>query len=53
MMIAKRKKSKGTKICIIKLEIMFENYTDSLLKDNTILRSQLRFKSDHHIVYTE
>ena len=28
-------------------------YTDSLLKNKTILRSQLRFKSDLRIVYTE
>ena len=26
---------------------------DSVFKNKTILRSQLRFKSDHHIVYTE
>ena len=50
---SKKKKAKGTKICIIKRETMFENYTDSLFNNNTILRSQLRFKSDHHNVYTE
>ena len=32
---------------------MFENYKDSLLNNKTILKSQLRFKSDHHNVYTE
>ena len=32
---------------------MFENYKDSLFNDKTILQSQLRFKSDHHDVYTE
>ena len=32
---------------------MFENYTDSLFNNNTILRSQLRYKSDLHNVYTE
>ena len=32
---------------------MFENYKDSLFSNNTILRSQLRFKSDLHNVYTE
>ena len=32
---------------------MFEDYKDSLFKKNTILRSQLRFKSDLHNVYTE
>ena len=47
------KKAKGTKKCIIKRRIMFENYKDSLFNNNTILRSQLRFKSDLHNVYTE
>ena len=32
---------------------MFENYKDSLFNNNTILRSQLRFKSDLHDVNTE
>ena len=32
---------------------MFENYKDSLFNNNTILRSQLRLKSDLHNVYTE
>ena len=32
---------------------MFENYKDSLCKNKTILKSQIRFKSDHHDVYTE
>ena len=32
---------------------MFENYTDSLFNDKIILKSQQRFKSDHHKVYTE
>ena len=31
---------------------MFENYKDSLFNNNTILRSQLRFNSDLHNVYT-
>ena len=30
-----------------------ENYKESVLKNKTILRSQLRFKSDGHNVYTE
>ena len=50
---SKVKKSKGTKKCIIKREIMFENYTDCLINNKIILKSQQRFKSDHHIVYTE
>ena len=32
---------------------MFENYTDRLFNNNIILKSQQRFKSDHHKVYTE
>ena len=32
---------------------MFDDYTDSLLKNNIILRLQLRFTSDLHNVYTE
>ena len=50
---SEKKKAKGTKKCIIKCRIMFENYKDSLFNNNTILRSQLRFKSDLHNVYTE
>ena len=48
-----KKKAKGTKKSIIKRRLMFESYKDSLFKNNTILRSQLRFKSDLHNVYTE
>ena len=32
---------------------MVQNYKDCLLKDKTILKSQQRFKSDCHNVYTE
>ena len=49
----KKKKTKETRKCIIKRRIMFEDYKDSLFNNNTILRSQLRFKRDLHIVYTE
>ena len=47
------KKSKGTKTCVIKRELVFENYKDCLFNDKIILKSQQRFKSDHHNVYTE
>ena len=47
------KKSTGTKKCVIKREFMFENYKDCLSKDKIILKSQQRFKSDHHNIYTE
>ena len=32
---------------------MFENYKDSLFNNKIILKSQQRFKYDHHKVYTE
>ena len=32
---------------------MFENYTDCLFNNKIILKSQQRFQSDHHKVYTE
>ena len=48
-----KKKAKGTNKRIIKRRIKFKDYKDSLFENKTILRSQLRFKSDLHIVYTE
>ena len=50
---SEKKKAKETKKGIIKRKIMFENYKDSLFNNNSILRSQLRFKSDLHNVYKE
>ena len=47
------KKAKGTKKSVINRELMFENYKDSLFNDKIILKPQQRFRSDHHIVYTE
>ena len=32
---------------------MFKNYKDCLFNGGIILKSQQRFKSDHHKVYTE
>ena len=32
---------------------MYENYIDSLCNGTVILRSQQRFKSNHHNLYTE
>ena len=46
------KKSKGTKKCVIKRELMFKNYKDCLFNDKIMLKSQQRFKSDHQNVYT-
>ena len=50
---SEHKKAKGTKKCVIKRRLMFENYTDCLFNDKIILKSQQRFKSDYHEVYTE
>ena len=50
---SEKKKAKGTKESVIKRELMFENYEDWLFNDKVILKSQQRYKSDHHKVYTE
>ena len=50
---SEKKEAQGTKKYIIKRRIMFENYKDSLFNNNTILRSQLKLKSDLHNVYAE
>ena len=47
------KKAKATKKCIVKRELMFENYKDALFNDKIIIRSQQRFRSYNHKVYTE
>ena len=51
-MIVKLKKLKEKK-CVIKRELMLENYKDYLFNGEAILKSQQRFKSNHHKVYTE
>ena len=50
---SEKKKVKGIKRCLIKHRLMFENYKDSLFNHKTILKSQLRFRSHHHNMYTE
>ena len=47
------KKAKGTKKCVIKQKLMFENYLDCLFNNKTVYRSQERFKSYYHDGYTE
>ena len=47
------KKSKGTKKCVIKRELIFKYYIACLLNDKILLKLQQRFKSDYHEVYTE
>ena len=48
-----KKKAKSTKKCIIKRELAFKNYRDSLFNDEIIIESQQRFRSDRYRVYTE
>ena len=47
------KKAKGTKKCVIKRCLIFNNYLECLKEKKKILRSQQRFKSEEHDVYTE
>ena len=51
--LKKIKKAKGTKKRVIKNELMLQDYKNSLFNDEVLRRSQLRFKSDCHDVYTE
>ena len=47
------KKAKGTKKCVIKNMLKFEDYRNCLFGNGKVLRSQQRFKSENHAVYTE
>ena len=47
------KKTKGTKKCVIKKMIKFIDYKKCLLNDEVIFKSQQRFISKKHYVYTE
>ena len=47
------KKAKGTKKCLIKRMIKFNDYKNCLLKDGVVLKLQQRFRSKGHDVYTE
>ena len=47
------KKAKGTKKCVIKRRLKFNDYKDCLLNNQIVLKSQQRFKNDRHDVYTE
>ena len=49
MRIKNTKKQKNVK----EKKIIFENYIGCLFNDKIISKSQQRFKSDHHEVYTE
>ena len=47
------KKAKGTKKCIIKKMMKFNDYKKCLLNDEVIFKSQQRFISKNYDVYTE
>ena len=47
------KKAKGTKKCVIKRMIKFNDYKNCLLKDKVILKSQQRFISKKHRKYIQ
>ena len=47
------KKAKGTKKCVVKRMIKFNDYKNCLLNDEVILKSQQRFKSKGNNVHTE
>ena len=47
------KKAKGTKKCVVKKILRFEDYKKCLLGNGKVLKSQQKFKSENHKVYTE
>ena len=47
------RKAKGTKRCLIKEKLKFEEYKYCLLNTKAVLKSQQRFKSERHDLYTE
>ena len=47
------KKAKGTKKCVVKKMVGFNDYKKCLFEKEKILKSQQRFKSENHSVYAE
>ena len=47
------KKPKGTKKCVIKKMLSFSDYKNCLFTNGKVLKSQQRFKSENHSLYTE
>ena len=46
------KKAKGTKMCVIKQRLKFNDYKNCILNDEITIKSQQRFKSEAHYAYT-
>ena len=53
MILTKKKRNKGVKKCVVKTELKLSYDRDCLFSNNVILKSQQRFKSELHNVYTE
>ena len=47
------RKAKGTKKCVIKRVLKFNDYKNCLLNNEIIIKSQQRSKSETHNVYTK
>ena len=47
------KKAKGTKKCVIKNKITFNDYVNALFNGVKVIRSQFTFRSRFHEIYTE
>ena len=47
------KKAKGTKKCVVKQRLKFNDYKDCPLNNQIVLKSQQRSKNERHDVYTE
>ena len=47
------KMSKGTKKCVTEKMLKFNDYKNCLMNNKAILKSQKRFKSDAHNLFTE
>ena len=47
------KKAKGKEKYVIKRRLKFNDYKNCLLNNETVLKSQQRFKSERHDLYTE
>ena len=47
------KKTKGTKKCATNRMLKFNDYKNCVLNNKVVLKSQQRFKSERHNVYTE
>ena len=47
------KKAKGTKKCVVNKMLRFDDYKKCLFDNGKVLKSQQKFKSENHEVYTE